>query len=54
MPKPATKDGKVLPNRYAATFITNTKVPVHAPLSGKAIEFFASPWPKEHRLALSG
>jgi|SRR6516162_2249701 L-ascorbate metabolism protein UlaG (beta-lactamase superfamily) len=37
--EPATKEGKVLPNSRTATFIKDTKSPVHVPLSGKTMEF---------------
>jgi L-ascorbate metabolism protein UlaG (beta-lactamase superfamily) len=35
----ATKGGKLLPNTKTAAFKEATKVPVHLPLSGKAMEF---------------
>jgi L-ascorbate metabolism protein UlaG (beta-lactamase superfamily) len=35
----ATKDGKILPNTKTAAFKAATKVPVHAPLSGKTMEY---------------
>jgi L-ascorbate metabolism protein UlaG (beta-lactamase superfamily) len=39
--EPATRDGDVLPNTRTATFIKAATVPVHVPLSGKAMEFDA-------------
>jgi L-ascorbate metabolism protein UlaG (beta-lactamase superfamily) len=37
----ATKNGKVIPGTRTATFIAETKVPVHVPLSGVTMEFNA-------------
>jgi hypothetical protein len=37
----ATRDGKVIAGSKTETFIRAVKVPVHVPLSGKAMEFNA-------------
>jgi L-ascorbate metabolism protein UlaG (beta-lactamase superfamily) len=39
--EPATREGNVLPNTRTSTFIKAVTVPVHVPLSGKAMQFDA-------------